>query len=641
MWSLGLTFLATLVGLLQPFTVKVLFDTVLGGKPPSGWVDRMFLAVLPADKVWQIVGLAGIGLAITIVAAVLVMFQTMAAVKVGYYGLRHVRSDLFLHLQRLSLAYHRARPQGDSLYRLSSDTYGFQTILNIVVGNVLVSVVMLVVMAGVMFSIQPLLAVVALVAIPLLVWTHKWSQKAIMAGWGEAKVADARLMTVIQRSIASLWLTQAFGRERDEHAKFRGTIDDTMKILFRTHWREVIYTLLVASILGLGVTLILALGGYLVYRDQVLAPAGAAGMTIGNLYLFLSYLTKFYEPLNKMTGSGSTFAQATVQAQRVFEVLDQAPAVVDAPGAVPFPKQTRTIELRDVSFEYLPGKPVLGGISATISPGKMVAFVGESGVGKSTILTLLPRFYDVTGGAILLDGRDVRTVKISDLRKHIAVVLQENPLLPASVAENIAYGAPDATIAQIKAAAEAAEADTFIERLPEGYDTVLNENATNISGGQRQRLAIARALITEAPVLILDEPTSALDPQNEQLITQTLGKLKGVRTMIIVSHRLSTVVDCDEIFVMDAGLIVERGTHVELVARRGKYYEMARHQLQLDDDGETAAAGDVSGPVAVRGTDVAGEADAGIEGVPAIAIDAAGGSTESGEVRPLAPHAGV
>jgi ATP-binding cassette subfamily B protein len=587
--SLVLTLLATLVSLLQPITIKVLFDSVLDTKPPSSWVDRSFLAVLPADKVGQIIGLAVIGLLITVAAAVLVMYQTMAAVKVGYYGLRHVRSDLFLHLQRLSLAYHRARPQGDSLYRLSNDAYGFQTILNIVVGNVLVSVVMLIVMAWVMFTIQPLLAVVSLVAIPLLVLTHRWSQKAIVGGWEHAKVADANLMTIIQRSIASLWLTQAFGREHDEYQKFRGAVDGTMRVMFRVHWREVIYTLLVACILGLGVTLILGLGGYIVYRDQSVLHAGEAGMTIGKLYVFLSYLSRFYDPLNKMTGSGSTFAQAVVQARRVFEVLDQDPVIKDAPDAISLPKQSRAIEFRNVDFEYLPGKPILRDVSASIAPGRMVAFVGPSGVGKSTILSLLPRFYDVAGGSISLDGHDVRKVKIVDLRKHVAIVLQENPLLPATVAENIAYGVPGATDAQIRTAAELSEADRFIDLLPEGFQTVLNENATNISGGQRQRLAIARALITEAPILILDEPTSALDPQNEQLITHTLGKLKGLRTIIIVSHRLSTVADCDEIFVMDDGRIVERGTHDALIAARGRYYQMARHQLKLDDRDDGAA----------------------------------------------------
>ena len=581
-WSLVLTFLATLCGLLQPVTFKVLFDSAFAGKPPSGWVDRTMLAVLPADKVGQIVGLAVICFAITLAAAVLVMFQTMAAVKVGYYGLRHVRSDLFLQLQRLSLAYHRARPQGDPLYRMTSDAYGFQTILNIVVSNVLVSVVTLVVMACIMFTIQPLLTLVSLVAIPLLVAVHKWSQRAIMSGWEKAKAADTGLTTIIQRSIASLWLTQAFGRERDEYRKFSGAVDDTMRVMFRVHWREVVYAMFVATILGLGVAVILGLGGYLVYRDEFVRHA-ENGFTAGKLVLFLMYLGKFYDPLNRISGSGSTFGQAVVQARRVFEVLDQEPAIKDPPNPTPLPKRARTIELRNTSFEYLPGRPVLRDVSVTIGPGKMVAFVGESGVGKSTILSLLPRFYDVTNGAILLDGIDVRQVRTSELRRHIAIVLQENPLLPATVAENIAYGAPDATPQQVRAAAEAAEADAFIERLPARYDTVVAENATNISGGQRQRLAIARALITEAPILLLDEPTSALDPQNEQLITHTLNKLKGRRTIILVSHRLSTVADADEIFVMEEGRIVERGTHEQLVAMGGVYFRMARHQMKLEE----------------------------------------------------------
>jgi ATP-binding cassette, subfamily B, bacterial len=212
----------------------------------------------------------------------------------------------------------------------------------------------------------------------------------------------------------------------------------------------------------------------------------------------------------------------------------------------------------------------------------MVAFVGPSGVGKSTILSLLPRFYDVTDGAILLDGHDVRAVKIADLRRHIALVLQENAILPATVAENIAYGRPGATAEQVERAARQAEADEFIRALPQGYDTEISESGTNLSGGQRQRIAIARALATDAPVMILDEPTSALDPNNERQITRTLNSLKGSRTIILVSHRLSTVVECDQIFVMSDGRVVERGTHAELLAVRGAYYEMARHQLQIE-----------------------------------------------------------
>jgi ABC-type multidrug transport system fused ATPase/permease subunit len=219
----------------------------------------------------------------------------------------------------------------------------------------------------------------------------------------------------------------------------------------------------------------------------------------------------------------------------------------------------------------------------------MVAFVGSSGVGKSTLLNLLPRFYDPTGGAMMLDGIDARNVRVRDLRKHVALVLQESVILPTTIAENIAYGRPDATVQQIRAAAKLAGAADFIERLPEGYSTHIAEGGQNLSGGQRQRISIARALLTEAPFVILDEPTSALDPQHELLVTRSLSEMKGQRTIILVSHRLSTVLQADQIFVMDGGRIVERGTHEQLLAHRGIYYNMALHQLQLAPDSLRAA----------------------------------------------------
>jgi subfamily B ATP-binding cassette protein MsbA len=267
----------------------------------------------------------------------------------------------------------------------------------------------------------------------------------------------------------------------------------------------------------------------------------------------------------------------------VFEVLDQDPIITDSPHAQSLPVKPRKLELQDVRFAYRTGTDVLRGVSASVEVGQMIAFVGESGVGKTTLLSLLPRFYDPTQGRLTLDGIDVRTVRVRDLRRHIALVLQDSVILPTTVAENIAYGRPEATMDQIKRAAELAGAAIFIDRMEHGYETIINESGGNLSGGQKQRISIARALCTQAPIIVLDEPTSALDPQHEAMITQTLRGLKRERTIILVSHRLSTVADCDTIYVMKDGQVIEQGTHDGLIAMRGHYYQMAKHQMRLED----------------------------------------------------------
>jgi subfamily B ATP-binding cassette protein MsbA len=342
------------------------------------------------------------------------------------------------------------------------------------------------------------------------------------------------------------------------------------------------YNLIVGTTFGVAGAAIFGYGGYLVYRDQFVLH-DPAGMTVGELMIFCAYLRLLWGPLCTLTGFAANIQGGVAGAQRVFEVLDRDAVITDAPGAVPLPVRPRTLELDDVSFEYGSGRRVLKHLSVNIEPGQMVAFVGSSGVGKSTILNLLPRFYDPSGGAVRFDGIDARQIKVADLRRHVALVLQESIILPTTIAENIAYGRPQATRDEIRRAADLAGAAGFIEDLPDGYDTRIAEGGANLSGGQRQRISIARALLTQAPVVVLDEPTSALDPHHEQVVTRSLRALKGQRTIVLVSHRLSTVLDCDQIFVMDHGRIVERGTHAELVARRGQYFEMARHQLQLAD----------------------------------------------------------
>jgi ABC-type multidrug transport system fused ATPase/permease subunit len=342
-----------------------------------------------------------------------------------------------------------------------------------------------------------------------------------------------------------------------------------------------LYWLAIGTAFGLCFGVIFGVGGYFAwkYPDQ---------FTTGELWIFLQYtLVNLYDPLFKLSGSGADLRKNMAGMLRVYEVLDTPTDIKDAPDAIPLKVEPRTLEFDHVSFSYGDGPPVLNDLSVTIRTGEMVAFVGPSGVGKSSLLSLLPRFYDPSGGRILLGDHDIRQIKLRDLRRHIALVLQDALILPTSVAENIAYGKPDATPEQIRRAAELSGADAFIDSLPQKYDTVLNEGGNNLSGGQRQRLSIARALATEAPILILDEPTSALDPQNEQMITETLSGLKRVRTMILVSHRLSTVADCDRIYVMDAGKIIETGTHEELIAAGGAYYRMARHQMKLGEAVQT------------------------------------------------------
>jgi ATP-binding cassette subfamily B protein len=582
--------LATLSSLLLPFPLAILINDFQGKPNTGGWAFRFFGTFTPADPVPKIITLAIATLVLRLLQEIFTMGRSLANIRVGYSGLMRARCDLFNKLQLLSLSYYKSQPQGDAIYRLSQDVYGLQAILNVVVNAVVVSLFTLIAMAWIMFSMNWRLTLVALSVTPLLILTHRYFNQVLKKKWTEVKQIDSDLTTTIQRSVATMGLVQAFGQEEREYDRFENTVRSSISKYVRTHLQEVLYGVVVGALLGIGSAIIFGYGGWLVYRDQVLHQAGEAGMTVGGLYIFINYLAQLYAPLSALSAAGASMTNGIVGAERVFEVIDRDPVIFDAPNAIALPKKPRVLTLDHLTFEYLPEIPVVRGISATIPPGEMVAFVGSSGVGKSTILSLLPRFYDPTSGAIKLDGHDIRTVKIKDLRKHIALVLQENVILPTSVAENIAYGRPEATDQQIKEAARLAEADDFIQALPQNYATQISESGSNLSGGQRQRIAIARALITEAPIMILDEPTSALDPNNERAIADTLNSLKGQRTIILVSHRLSTVVQCDQIFMMEKGQIIERGTHEELVAKRGAYWEMAKHQLQLDDLEDVARA---------------------------------------------------
>jgi len=489
------------------------------------------------------------------------------------------RSELYAHLQRLSLAFHSRRQVGDLLYRLTSDTFAIQTLTMNGFFPVITSVVLLVGMLGVMLRLDWVLTLIALAVVPLLFGAIVMLSRRITVLATDARIKESAVWAIAQRTIGAIRVIQAFTTEEEEHRRFVATSGASLAANLRLYTSQTVYTAFVNVVVAAGTAAVLWFG-----VTHVLAGK----LTVGEVLVFTSYLASLYAPINSLMQTYGLVQGARVGAERVFEILETAPDLRDGPRPLVREEVRGAVTFEAVRFGYDPAQRVLEGVDFHVRAGEVVAIVGATGAGKTTLVSLVPRFYDPTAGRVLFDGIDVRDFQLKALRQQVAMVLQPPLVFPTTVRDNIAYGRPDATASAIEGAAHVAQLDDFLERLPEGLDTVVGEAGATLSAGEQLRITIARAVLRDAPILILDEPTSALDATTEARVMQGLEALMAGRTTFVIAHRLSTVRRADVILVLDAGRIVEQGTFTELVARGGHFARL--HRTQFGGEAERAAS---------------------------------------------------
>lgn len=574
-WALLQVFLIVGFELLKPWPLQMVIDNVLGGKP-------LPIAALASAPPSFVLLLACCGLVVIhLGAGALTLLHNYTTIRVGQNMVNDLRGALYAHLQRLSLAFHGRQRVGDLLYRITADSFAVQTMIMNGALPILSAAVLLGGMLLVLFPLDPALTLLALTVVPVLFALISAFNRKIVDVATEVRNTESRVYSLVQWAMSSIKVVQAFTKEEEEHRRFMGASRESLRATLRLYSWQTLYSGAVNVVIAGGTALVLYAGARAVISGT---------LSVGQLIVFISYLAQLYAPINQITQSWGLIAGARVGARRVFEVLETEADLQD--GSRNFPPEGARGEVawRSVSFRYRPDQPVLTGIDLQVAAGAKIAIVGPTGVGKSTLLGLLPRFFDPTEGSVEIDGVDLRDYKLKSLRNQVAMVLQPPLIFPLSVRDNIAYGRPGAADAQIEAAAGLARIDDLIASLPDGYDTVIGESGVPLSEGEKQRITIARALLRDAPILILDEPTSALDVATEKLVMAGIERLMAGRTTFIIAHRLSTVRRCDRIVVLRDGIIVEAGTLAELLRRDGVFAEYHRTQF-VSAEGDEAEIG--------------------------------------------------
>ena len=567
-----------LANLLEPWPLKIVVDYVFRSYPPNGAMDRFVHAVIGIDRLGVVKFACFAVLAIAVLDAISTYSEKYLTTSIGQWVTFDLRRTLYAHIQRLSLAFHDQKHTGDLISRITSDVDNIQSFITSGLLSSFINVITLAGMVTVMFWMNWRFTLVALSVAPALFFVVYTYTRRIKRASRAVRKKEGQVFSVVEEVLSSIRVVKAFAREDYEQQRLEKVSLEEVETTLQARSLKAKLTPLVDIIVAVGTCLVLWFGARLILSGS-LRP--------GSLVLFVQYLSKMYKPMQELSKLTDTYSKAAVGYERIQEILQTDKEVRDLPRARRAPRLKGRIELHHVSFFYTPEQPILSNVSLKVDPGQMVALVGPTGVGKSTIISLIARFYDPVEGVVRIDGTDIKRFQQKSLREQMSFVLQETVLFHGPIWQNIAYGKPEATRKEIIRAAELANASEFIEKMSEGFDTVVGERGLTLSGGQRQRIAIARAIVRKTPILILDEPTTGLDAASEKLVFEALDRLLEGKTSIVIAHRLSTIRRADMIYVVNEGSIAESGRHEQLIQRGGLYAEL--YNLQFTEETRLAS----------------------------------------------------